>query len=43
MQGEKVDIGGKKGPPISIAAKRIVTQRWPQIKIMEFKQMRCFA
>ena len=38
MQKEKVDINNEKSTCISIIAKEIVRQRWPQPLIMKSKQ-----
>ena len=37
-QKQKVDIDGENGVQISIVAKSIVTQGWPQTMIMEPKE-----
>ena len=38
MQKEKVDINGEKDAQINILAKKIVTQGWHQVMIIESKQ-----
>ena len=38
MQKEKVDIDVAQGAQISIIAKKIVTQRWLQVMIVDLKQ-----
>ena len=43
IQKEKVSIDGEKGAQISVAAKKIVTQRWSEIIILNYNLVFLFS